>query len=130
VGLSEGYSGADIASVCNDVATLGLRRMVDGKTPDEIRKITGKEPATRADFETVFLTVRSSAGKADLQKYRDWMRGPCTHHTPRGTGRAEWRKEEENGAYRALLTQFSAWTSAWSRCRLLLLLLDDGLTAR
>lgn len=75
VDLSEGYSGADIAVVCNDASMLGLRRLVAGKTPDEMKLMSKDEfnvPVSRNDFETVFATVKSSAGKNDLEKYREW----------------------------------------------------------
>lgn len=76
VEMSDGYSGADIAVVCNDASMLGLRRLLAGKTPDEMKKMSKEEfnvPITRADFESVFATVKSSAGKNDLEKYREWM---------------------------------------------------------
>ena len=77
VELSEGYSGADIAVVCNDASMLGLRRLLAGKTPDEMKKMDKSQfnvPISRSDFESVFQTVKSSAGKNDLEKYREWMR--------------------------------------------------------
>lgn len=78
VDLSEGYSGADIAVVCNDASMLGLRRLLAGKTPDEMKKMNPDElrstAISRADFESVFATVKSSAGKNDLEKYREWMK--------------------------------------------------------
>lgn len=77
VDLSDGYSGADIAVVVNDASMLGLRRLLAGKTPDEMKKMDKSEfnvPISRADFETVFQTVKSSAGKNDLEKYRSWMK--------------------------------------------------------
>jgi len=77
VELSDGYSGADIAVVCKDASMLGLRRLLAGKTPAEMRAMDPSSfnvcPISRADFETVFQTVKSSAGKNDLDKYRDWM---------------------------------------------------------
>jgi len=77
VDLSEGYSGADIAVVCNDASMLGLRRLLAGKTPEEMKKMDKDEfnvPISRADFESVFATVKSSAAKQDLEKYREWMK--------------------------------------------------------
>ena len=77
VELSDGYSGADIAVVCKDASMLGLRRLLAGKTPAEMRAMDPSSfnvPISRTDFETVFQTVKSSAGKNDLDKYRDWMK--------------------------------------------------------
>lgn len=39
VEMSEGYSGADLATVCNDASMLGLRRLLAGKTPEEMKKM-------------------------------------------------------------------------------------------
>jgi len=78
VALSDGYSGADIATVCKDASMLGLRRLLAGRSVAEIKAMAqeqlSQEAITRADFETVFQTVKSTAGKSDLEKYREWMR--------------------------------------------------------
>jgi katanin p60 ATPase-containing subunit A1 len=76
VGLSDGYSGADIATCCKDASMLGLRRLLAGKKVEEIKAMAQSELAqeaiTLADFESVFQTVKSTAGKADLEKYKTW----------------------------------------------------------
>jgi katanin p60 ATPase-containing subunit A1 len=77
VALSNGYSGADISTVCKDASMLGLRRLLAGKKMAEIKAMaqsTFKTDAiTLADFQTVFQTVKSSAGKNDLEKYKRWF---------------------------------------------------------
>ncbi len=77
VALSEGYSGADIATVTKDASMLGLRRLLAGKKVAEIKAMAQgtfeTEAITLADFQTVFQTVKSSAGKNDLEKYRSWF---------------------------------------------------------
>lgn len=35
--LCEGYSGDDITNVCRDAAMNGMRTLIAGKTPDQIR---------------------------------------------------------------------------------------------
>lgn len=36
--LTEGYSGDDITNVCRDAAMNGMRTMITGKTPEQIRQ--------------------------------------------------------------------------------------------
>ncbi len=38
-GQLEGYSGDDITNICRDAAMNGMRRMVAGKTPMEIKAL-------------------------------------------------------------------------------------------
>ena len=36
--MCEGYSGDDITNICRDAAMNGMRTLIAGKTPDEIRQ--------------------------------------------------------------------------------------------
>merc|ERR1711978_240917 len=48
------YSGADITSLCRDAAMMSMRRMIKGKTPDEIKEMKREDlekPVTLTDFE-------------------------------------------------------------------------------
>lgn len=38
--LTDGYSGADVTLVCRDAALMSMRRVVQGLTPEQIRKLT------------------------------------------------------------------------------------------
>ena len=38
-----GYSGDDITGVCRDAAMNGMRRKIMGKTPEQIRSVTGHQ---------------------------------------------------------------------------------------
>lgn len=66
---------------------LGLRRLLAGKKVAEIKAMAAgtfeTEAITLADFETVFATVKSSAGKNDLEKYKSWFEeyGSAVRHT-------------------------------------------------
>ena len=36
--MCEGYSGGNITNICRDAAMNGMRTLIAGKTPDEIRR--------------------------------------------------------------------------------------------
>lgn len=70
--LSEGYSGADIRSLCSE-ASLGPIRsinmnLIEKIQPEEVR------PLVMEDFEKAFLRVKSSVSTKDLDQLMDWNR--------------------------------------------------------
>ncbi len=73
---TDGYSGADLTNVCRDASMMSMRRMIKGKTADEIRQLRRDQidkPVTRVDFDEAISNVRGSVGKTDLAKYEKWM---------------------------------------------------------
>ena len=74
----DGYSGADIKTVCRDASFMAARRRISGLSAAELRQLKEDEiaslPVTKADFETAIARVKSSVNKADLHKYDDWMK--------------------------------------------------------
>ena len=73
---TEGYSGADITSVCRDAAMMAMRRVVKGKTPDQIRNMNKEEmnqPTNMADIDEALGRTSRSVGKEDIEKYEKWM---------------------------------------------------------
>ena len=74
--LCEGYSGADVTNVCRDASMMSMRRMIAGKSADEIKRMKREEmeqPITHADFMEALQRVQSSVGKNDLDRYDKWM---------------------------------------------------------
>ncbi|KAJ1501059.1 Katanin p60 ATPase-containing subunit A-like 1, partial [Coelomomyces lativittatus] len=72
----EGYSGADISTLCRDAAMMCMRRRIQGLKPDEIKKLTKEEldaPVLSSDFESALSKICPSVSQADVQKYKDWM---------------------------------------------------------
>ncbi|XP_044757441.1 fidgetin-like protein 1 [Coccinella septempunctata] len=68
--LSEGYSGADIRSLCSE-ASLGPIRsikmhLIEKIQPEEVR------PLVMEDFQKAFLRVKSSVSTKDLDQLREW----------------------------------------------------------
>ena len=75
-GLCDGYSGADVTNVCRDASMMSMRRMIAGKTTDEIKRMKREEmeqPITHADFIEALQRVQSSVGKNDMDRYDKWM---------------------------------------------------------
>uniref|UniRef100_A0A914URX3 Katanin p60 ATPase-containing subunit A1 n=1 Tax=Plectus sambesii TaxID=2011161 RepID=A0A914URX3_9BILA len=72
----EGYSGADITSVCRDAAMMSMRRRIAGLNPDEIRALPQNEfdlPITNEDFDEAIRKTSPSVSDDDLDKFKRWM---------------------------------------------------------
>lgn len=72
----DGYSGADITSVCRDATMMSFRRRIKGLRPEEIRNIPKDElalPTTKIDFLEAVKNVNKSVSQDDLEKYTKWM---------------------------------------------------------
>ncbi|XP_033735185.1 fidgetin-like protein 1 [Pecten maximus] len=67
---SQGYSGADMASLCREAAMGPIRSMsfgdIESISADEVR------PILFCDFEEAFLQVKASVSDKDLDLYIDW----------------------------------------------------------
>merc|ERR1719411_942978 len=73
----EDYSGADITSLCRDAAMMSMRRMIKGKTPDEIKEMKREDlekPVTLQDFEEAIIRCQRSVGNMDVSKYERWIK--------------------------------------------------------
>eukprot|EP01066_Platyproteum_vivax_P010919 Platyproteum_vivax@DN4923_c0_g1_i1.p1 len=81
VKLTEGYSGADISSVCRDAAMMELRNRMriareQGLNPSEVKDITDEVklvPVTMKDFLGGLKNVQRSVGNEDLLRFTEWM---------------------------------------------------------
>ena len=72
----DGYSGADITTVCRDASMMGMRRKIDGLSIEEIQAMPKEDlniPAKMTDFLEVLKRVSPSVSKSDLEKYEKWM---------------------------------------------------------
>lgn len=73
----EGYSGADILSVCRDAAMMSLRRKIAGKSTEQIRQLTKadlEEPITTQDFQDAIKRCRTSVSSSDMIAYENWIK--------------------------------------------------------
>ena len=74
----DGYSCADIKTVCRDAAFMAARSRIAGLSAAELRLLREEEiaalPVTRADFDAALARVHSSVNRADLARYDEWLR--------------------------------------------------------
>ncbi|KAJ3126661.1 Katanin p60 ATPase-containing subunit A1 [Physocladia obscura] len=72
----EGYSGADISSLCRDAAMMKLREKMRLLQPSEMMNVKPDElntPITMKDFEEAMRKVQSSLSGADIERYVQWL---------------------------------------------------------
>jgi katanin p60 ATPase-containing subunit A1 len=72
----DGYSGADVTTVCRDASMMGMRRLIEGLSIEQIQAIPKENlniPAKMNDFLEVLKKVSPSVSKNDLEKYEKWM---------------------------------------------------------
>ena len=74
--LTDGYSGADITSLCRDASMMGMRRLIDEKGLSHIQQLPKEQlelPMTMKDFEAALQRCSKSVSSDDLVKYEKWM---------------------------------------------------------
>ncbi|KAL4497847.1 hypothetical protein ABPG72_000602 [Tetrahymena utriculariae] len=76
---TDGYSGADIASLCREAAFMPMRRklMKEGgfKNIENIENLAQESdiPLTQKDFEEALRNVNKSVSNDDLENFEKWM---------------------------------------------------------
>uniref|UniRef100_A0A915KL01 Katanin p60 ATPase-containing subunit A1 n=1 Tax=Romanomermis culicivorax TaxID=13658 RepID=A0A915KL01_ROMCU len=73
----EGYSGADITTLCRDASMMSMRQKISGLSPEQIRALPKEEvdlPITPDDFRQAIAKTAKSVGMEDLEKYDNWMK--------------------------------------------------------
>ncbi|BDA48893.1 Katanin p60 ATPase-containing subunit A1 at C-terminar half [Coccomyxa sp. Obi] len=74
--LTEGYSGDDITNVCRDAAMNGMRTMITGKTPEQIRAMSREDvnqPISMQDFRQALHRINSSVSSTDVKRHLAYM---------------------------------------------------------
>ncbi|KAJ3325936.1 Katanin p60 ATPase-containing subunit A1 [Boothiomyces sp. JEL0866] len=73
----EGYSGADITNICRDASMMSMRKVIKGKTAEEIKNLPKDAlelPLLKEDFEMAIRKIQSSVAQSDLKQYEEWMK--------------------------------------------------------
>jgi hypothetical protein len=63
-------------SLSRDASMMAMRRLIEGKRPDEIKNLAKEElelPTTNEDFRDALKKCLKSVSAADLVKYEKWM---------------------------------------------------------
>eukprot|EP00873_Tetraselmis_striata_P025496 jgi/Tetstr1/445760/TSEL_033408.t1 len=70
-----GYSGDDCSNVCRDAAMNGMRRMMVGKSREEIQAMNSSdvvEPVRMDDFVQALSRIQPSVSGDDVKKHEAW----------------------------------------------------------
>ncbi|XP_034661693.1 katanin p60 ATPase-containing subunit A1 isoform X2 [Drosophila subobscura] len=78
----QGYSGSDISNVCRDASMMAMRRLITGRTPEEIKQIRREDvdlPITLQDFQDARQRTKKSVSADDVARFEKWMEeyGSC-----------------------------------------------------
>ncbi|XP_023172038.1 katanin p60 ATPase-containing subunit A1 isoform X3 [Drosophila hydei] len=78
----QGYSGSDISNVCRDASMMAMRRLISGRTPQEIKQIRREDvdqPITLQDFKDAQQRTKKSVSADDVARFEKWMEeyGSC-----------------------------------------------------
>ena len=80
--LSTHVTGCSIFSMvqkfwlCRDASMMAMRRLIEGKSPDEIKNLAKEElelPTTMEDFSSAIKKCSKSVSASDLERYDKWM---------------------------------------------------------
>jgi len=74
-GKMENYSGSDITVVCRDASMMAMRRIIRGKSAEEIKNLKKEnveQPITKDDFSEALKKVQSSVGKENIRQFEKW----------------------------------------------------------
>ena len=63
---TEGYSGADIKSLCQEAALYPVREEINIMEVDKLR------PIKYSDFDNSLKNIRPSVGQESIKAYEDW----------------------------------------------------------
>lgn len=74
---TEGYSGDDLTNICRDASMSGMRRVIEGKSGEEIKAMRKEDvrnlPITGADFREALARISPSVGAADIERHEKWL---------------------------------------------------------
>mmetsp|Transcript_51053 Transcript_51053/g.100074 ORF Transcript_51053/g.100074 Transcript_51053/m.100074 type:complete len:135 (-) Transcript_51053:171-575(-) len=75
--MTDGFSGADIHSLCRDWAMEGVRRLIAGKSPQEILALDNspqlRYPLSMDQFLCSRKKASPSVAAAEIKQYQEWQ---------------------------------------------------------
>lgn len=77
-----GYSGADVTSVCRDASMMNMRRKISGCSPEEIKAMRKEDidsPITQKDFDDAIARCKRSVSDSDVKRYEKWLKQYGSH---------------------------------------------------
>jgi SpoVK/Ycf46/Vps4 family AAA+-type ATPase len=81
-GMSEGYSGRDIASICREAIMCMIREQnpkLEELTAVQVEKYSMKyRPLEKSDFEYAFSKIKKTVSPSLIKRYEDWKENLCT----------------------------------------------------
>ena len=74
---TDGYSGADIHLLCREASMHPMRRLIEGRSPQDIQLMRQEgllaSPAVSYDdFLLAIQNIRPSVSSTDLQRFNEW----------------------------------------------------------
>ena len=70
------YNDVCLFSLHRDASMMAMRRLIEGKKPEEIKNLAKEElelPTTYEDFQSALKKCSKSVSASDLEKYEKWM---------------------------------------------------------
>lgn len=76
---TEGFSGADLNQLCRNAGMMPMRRLMEGKSPDQIAAMKGRGElvlgcVTEEDFSLALQKTQPSVGRDDDTKHDKWFK--------------------------------------------------------
>jgi katanin p60 ATPase-containing subunit A1 len=76
---TQGFSGADLSLLCRDAMMMPMRRLIDGKSPQDITAMRERGEmrvgmVTTKDFECALEKIQPSVAQSTVTQYDQWLK--------------------------------------------------------
>ena len=76
------YSGADIMAFCRDAALMSMRKVIQDKSPEEIKMLSKddlEKPVTMEDFNEALERTCCTVNPKEAAMHEDWIKQYGSH---------------------------------------------------